>query len=143
VIHPSSSLKRREVHPSSSSRKGRASRRKGLDAERVLVRFLQSRGLSASKVSRTGYAGTDLSVDLLGIERRVECKVRSHGFRQLYEWLANADMLVIRADRKEPLVVIPLWLAAEVAAVAEELEHERCISSSSIQEREDAPAVIR
>jgi hypothetical protein len=30
-----------------------------------------------------------------------------------------ADMLVIRADRREPLVVLPMWLAAEVAAVAE------------------------
>jgi len=27
--------------------------------------------------------------------------------------------LIVRADRKEPLVVIPLRLAAEVAAVAE------------------------
>jgi hypothetical protein len=27
----------------------------------------------------------------------------------------------VRADRKEPLVVIPLWLAAEVAAVSEGL----------------------
>src|SRR6516165_9032299 len=115
------SLRRKHEVPS-STRKGRASRRKGLDAERVLVRYLQSRGLNATKTSRTGYAGTDLSVDLLGIERRVECKVRSHGFRQLYEWLANSDVLVIRADRKEPLCVLPLWLAAEVAAVAEGIE---------------------
>ena len=102
-----------------SSRKGRASRRKGLDAERSLVRYLQSKGLSAEKTSRTGYRGTDLSVDLLGISRSIECKVRSHGFTQLYEWLANADMLVIRADRREPLVVLPMWLASEIATVAE------------------------
>jgi hypothetical protein len=105
--------------PSPSSRKGRASRRKGLDAERVLVRYLQGRGLNATKCSRTGYAGTDLAVDLLGIERRVECKVRARAFNQIYKWLAAADMLVIRADRKEPLAVVPLWLAAEVARVAE------------------------
>jgi hypothetical protein len=86
------------------------------------VRYLQAKGLSATKTSRTGYAGTDLAVDLLGIERRVECKVRSHGFTQLYEWLANSDLLIIRADRKEPLCVLPLWLAAEVAAVAEGTE---------------------
>jgi hypothetical protein len=41
----------REVHPSSSSRRGRASRRKGLDAERVLVRFLQQRGLAGAMMS--------------------------------------------------------------------------------------------
>ena len=37
----------------------------------------------------------------------------------MYEWLGNSDLLIIRADRKEPLCVLPLWLAAEVAAVAE------------------------
>jgi hypothetical protein len=84
-----------------------------------LVRYLQAKGLSAEKTSRTGYSGTDISLDLLGIERRVECKVRSHGFRQLYEWLGNADLLIVRADRKEPLVVIPLWLASEIAATSE------------------------
>jgi hypothetical protein len=33
---------------------------------------------------------------------------------------ALADMLVIRADRKEPLIIVPPWLAAEVARVAEQ-----------------------
>jgi hypothetical protein len=37
----------------------------------------------------------------------------------MYEWLGNSDLLIIRADRKEPLCVLPLWLAAELAAVAE------------------------
>jgi hypothetical protein len=59
VIHPSSSPSRRgtgsqEVHPSPSSRKGRASRRKGLDAERVLVRYLQARGFAAERVPLSG-----------------------------------------------------------------------------------------
>jgi hypothetical protein len=106
--------------PPPSSRKGRASRRKGLDAERVLVRFLQQRGLNATKTSRAGYSGTDLAVDLLGIERRVEVKVRARAFNQLYSWLANSDLLIIRADRREPLVVLPLWLASEIASVAEQ-----------------------
>ena len=123
-----------------SSRKGRASRRKGLDAERSLVRYLQSKGLSAEKTSRTGYRGTDLSVDLLGISRSIECKVRSHGFTQLYEWLANADMLVIRADRREPLVVLPMWLAAEVAAAAEQNEINEAPSLSP-RERKDASLI--
>jgi hypothetical protein len=95
------------------------SRRKGLDAERVLVRYLQGRGLNATKTWRTGYAGTDLAVDLLGISRSIECKVRARAFGALYRWLANADMLVIRADRREPLIVIPMWLGAEIAKAAE------------------------
>ena len=37
----------------------------------------------------------------------------------MYEWLDGNDLLIVRADRREPLVVIPLRLAAEIAAVAE------------------------
>ena len=32
------------------------------------------------------------------------------------EWLNGADLLIVRADRKEPLFGIPLRLATEVAA---------------------------
>ena len=63
--------------------------------------------------------GNDLSVPLLGIDRRIEVKARGNGFRQLYEWLDGADFLIVRADRSEPLIVLPLKFAAEIAALAE------------------------
>jgi hypothetical protein len=110
----------REVHLfSKGKRGGRASRRKGANAERALVRFLQDKGFAAEKSSRTGYTGHDLTVPLLGFDRRVEVKVRANGFRELYRWLNAADLLIVRSDRREPLVVIPLKLAAEIATVAE------------------------
>ena len=99
--------------------KKRASRRKGATEERAMVRYLQARGFAAEKSSRTGYRGPDLSVPLLGVDRSVECKVRAKAFGQLYRWLGNADLLIVRADRREPLVVIPMWLASEIAAEAE------------------------
>jgi hypothetical protein len=58
-------------------------------------------------------------VPLLGVDRRVEVKVRGNGFRELYHWLDGADLLIVKADRLEPLVVLPLKLAAEIAAQAE------------------------
>jgi hypothetical protein len=58
-------------------------------------------------------------VPVLGIDRTVEVKVRGNGFRQLYEWLGRRHLLIVRADRREPLVVLPLRLAAEIAAAAE------------------------
>jgi hypothetical protein len=81
--------------------------------------LLQERGFAAEKSSRTGYTGHDLTVPMLGTDRHVEVKIRANGFRELYGWLDGADLLIVRADRKEPLVVLPLRLAAEVAAVAE------------------------
>jgi hypothetical protein len=36
----------------------------------------------------------------------------------LYRWLDDRDFLIVRADRNEPLVVLPLKFAAEIAAIA-------------------------
>jgi Holliday junction resolvase len=104
-------------------RGGRASRQKGNRAEQALVRFLQERGFAAERVPLSGAArgkfGGDISVPLLGVDRRVEVKARANGFARLYDWLAGNDFLIVKCDRAEPLVVIPLKLAAEIAAKAE------------------------
>ena len=104
-------------------RGGRASRQKGNRAERALVRALQDKGFAAERVPLSGSAGGsycgDLTVPLLGVDRVIESKVRAHGFAQLYDWLDGRDLLVVRADRKEPLVVLPLGLAIEIATAAE------------------------
>ena len=71
-----------------------------------------------------GRFGGDVSLPLLGIDRRVEIKARANGFARLYGWLNGADLLVLKADRREPLVVIPLALAAEIAAMAERNRHD-------------------
>jgi Holliday junction resolvase len=103
---------------------GRASRDKGNRAERATVRLLQNHGFAAERVplsgSMRGRFGGDVSVPLLGVDRRAEVKVRSDGFREIYKWLDGADLLIVRADRRELLVVIPLKLAVEIATVAEQ-----------------------
>jgi Holliday junction resolvase len=102
---------------------GRAPRAKGNRAERALVKFLQDRGFAAERVPLSGSAGGsyvgDLSIPIRGVDRCVEVKVRGGGFRTLYTWLDGRDLLIVRADRSEPLVIIPLKLAAEIAAAAE------------------------
>jgi hypothetical protein len=95
------------------------SRRKGSRNERTLVRLLQAEGFAAEKCSRTGYAGPDLTMPLLGVDRSVEVKCRADGFRELYKWLDGADFLIVRCDRHDPLCVVPLRLAVEVAKAAE------------------------
>jgi hypothetical protein len=70
-----------------------------------------------------GRFGGDVSVPLLGVDRRVEVKVRGNGFRELYRWLDGADFLIVRADRLEPLVVVPLKFASEIAALAEQTKN--------------------
>lgn len=105
---------------------GRASRDKGNRAERAIVHALQNAGFAAERVPLSGAArgrfGGDVSVPLLGIDRRVEVKARANGFRRLYDWLGDHDFLIVRADRCEPLVVVPLKFAAEIAALAERMK---------------------
>ena len=89
---------------------GRSPRQKGDRAERALVRVIQDGGLAAERVPLSGaargkYCG-DLTVPILGRDRIVEVKVRARGFSQLYAWLEGRDLLVARADRREPLVVL-------------------------------------
>ena len=101
---------------------GKACRQKGDRAERAIVKFLQERGFAAERVPLSGSAGGsycgDLTLPILEVDRVVEVKCRADGFRELYKWLQDRDILIVRADRKEPLVILPLKLAAEIAAKA-------------------------
>jgi hypothetical protein len=110
-------------------RGGKASRLKGNREEMHLVALLQEAGFSAERVPLSGqvggkYAG-DLSVPLLGVDRTVEVKIRGNGFRKLYTWLAGRDLLIVRADRLAPLVVLPLGLAIKIARQAERAPREQ------------------
>src|SRR5213082_1673914 len=104
-------------------RGGKASRQKGNRAERAIVKFLQDRGFAAERVPLSGSAGGsylgDISIPLLGIDRCCEVKARARGFEQLYSWLAERDLLIVKADRKRPIVILSLDLAAEIAMAAE------------------------
>jgi hypothetical protein len=102
---------------------GCASRQKGNRLERAIVRLLQDQGFGAERVPLSGSAGGsycgDISVPLLGIDRTIECKARANGFRELYPWLDGRDALIVKAGRREPLVIVPMRLAAEVVVAAE------------------------
>ena len=109
------------------SRGGRASRDKGNRTERAIVRLLQEYGLASERVPLSGAArgrfGGDISVPLLGVDGRVEVKARGNGFRRLYDWLGDHDFLIVKADRLEPLVVLRLEFASEIAALAEQTKN--------------------
>jgi Holliday junction resolvase len=101
---------------------GKASRQKGNRTERAIVKYLLEHGLAVERVPLSGSAGGsyqgDMTVPIIGTRRVIEAKVRAKGFSQLYDWLVDRDILIVRADRREPLVILPLKLAAEIAARA-------------------------
>ena len=113
-----------DPQPAKRRHGGRASREKGSRVERLIVARLQEEaGLAAERIPLSGSAGGrfsgDVSVPLLGRDHRVEVKCRARGFQQLYAWLDGNDFLIIKQDHAEPLVVVPLRLAAEIARQAE------------------------
>jgi hypothetical protein len=99
---------------------GRRSREKGARTERAIVSALQSAGLSGQRVPLSGSVGGrftgDVVLPLMGRDLCLEVKARAQGFRELYSWLDGRDVLIVKADRQEPLVVVRLSLAAEVAS---------------------------
>jgi hypothetical protein len=92
---------------------GRRSRDKGARVEREIAKLIGAR-----KVSRAYQAGHDLELPL-GDDRilRIEVKARADGFRELYDWLGDRDVLIVKANRQDPLVVVRLPLAAEIVGV--------------------------
>ncbi len=64
---------------------GKASRRKGDRFERECVALFQTHGIAAERVPLSGAAGGsfsgDVTVPILGIDRRLEAKIRRGGFK--------------------------------------------------------------
>jgi Holliday junction resolvase hjc len=102
---------------------GKAPRQKGNRGERALVRLLQDNGLAGERVPLSGsargsYLG-DVRAPVNGRDWTLEVKCRRGGFGSLYRWLQNRDALILKSDRKEFLVVLPLRRALEVVHAAE------------------------
>lgn len=89
---------------------GRASKAKGARIEREIVALHEAAGIPAEKQPLSGalggkYAG-DVVVDGVFVTE-VKCRANGEGFATLEKWLGSRDMLYLRKDRSEPLVLLP------------------------------------
>src|SRR5262249_61120562 len=86
----------------SASRQGngvmscRRARDKGARTERAMVRLMLAYALPARKVSAMYKRGEDLRVIVGDVERSVEVKCRAAGFNQLYDWLNERNILILK-----------------------------------------------
>jgi hypothetical protein len=97
-----------EIGPMSG---GRSSRENGMRAERQIVELFRQVGLEAYRVPLSGISAgfkSDVEVRIGSQRLRFESKVRAKEFGLLYRWLTGSDALVVKADRKPMLVVLPL-----------------------------------
>lgn len=95
---------------------GRLSRDKGARIEREIVSRHLLMGVHAEKVPLSGQSayrdGVDVDIYPWGRDREplvaeVKARASGGGFRMLERWLSNADLLILRRDRAEPLICLP------------------------------------
>ena len=110
-----------ELAPGQNGRNsgGARHRRKGERIERELVERCRALGIHADRyplsgASRFRGSGHDIDFYIFGRDEApavAECKARKSGggFTTLDRWLGDFDLLVLRRDRADPLV-LPPWL---------------------------------
>jgi Holliday junction resolvase len=81
---------------------GKMQRDKGARVEREIAKELG--GMRVPLSGATEFAKGDVVAHGLTFE----VKARANGFKQIYDWLGKNDALIIKADRKEALVVVPI-----------------------------------
>lgn len=87
---------------------------KGKRLEREAARLMRWRRVplsGAAAASGEEYAG-DLVDDVTGW--RAQVKGEADGFRRLYRWLEGHDVLLLKADRKPWLAVLPASVLREI-----------------------------
>ena len=62
-----------------------------------------------------GHFNGDVVIPLMGRHLCIGVKAGADGFRELHCWLNQRDVLIVKADRQDPLVVLRLSLAAEIS----------------------------
>lgn len=68
------------------------------------MRILKNSEIDAKRVPLSG--GTWMKGDVIFDDKKIECKCRANGFVQLYNWIEDSDYVAVKADRKEPLIVM-------------------------------------
>jgi hypothetical protein len=107
---------------------GKKSRDKGVRSERNLVRKLRELGIPARRVPLSGshpgepddliicdcdvgekldsgHAGHAADASQCDVTKRAEVKVRAKGFKQIYRWIEGTQLLFIKNDGGDWLVV--------------------------------------
>jgi|SRR5579871_2648118 len=95
---------------------GRMQRRKGRRAELEIVHLHRNLGIEAERVpdsgaSRYRQVAGDVDVHVFGenegpLIAEVKSRGKGTGFRVLERWLADNDLLFVRRDHAQPLVVL-------------------------------------
>ena len=116
---------------------GKAPRQKGNRFERQIVDILRTAGLDAYRIPLSGSMRgfkQDIVIRAPGRNLTIEAKSRASGFAFIYKAIADADMLVVKVDRHEPLAVVRL---ADLVAIMGASETHKPASGHAIESPTD------
>lgn len=88
----------------------RNARRKGADLERTAVNMAKEKGFGAARIKGSGAQATGHKDITLSPphhrEMTVECKWRGDGFKEIYRWSEDVDVLLVKANRRPIMAVL-------------------------------------
>ena len=98
--------------------KAASAKAKGRRLEQQVVDELTAIGFECRRQPGSGiYQGFDHDVVLeRGRPFIIECKSRKEGWKTLERWRGKADVLVLKVDRGQPFVYMPLSVLGELMA---------------------------
>lgn len=97
--------------------KPRSAKAKGTRLEVEVVKLLEKQGIEARRQPGSGIYPDfphDVELKVNGKRYIVECKARKSGFATLDRWKGQADLLVVKVDRGDPIVYLPLRVLGEI-----------------------------
>jgi hypothetical protein len=98
------------------ARRGRAAKAKGYRTEHEMRKRHIIAGIPCKRVPLSGAVEgykDDLILDVFdGLSVEVKARKTGKGFRQLETWQGEADVLIVKRDRQDPMVVVDwgVWL---------------------------------
>ena len=125
---------------------GRSPRQKGDRLERFIVNELRAAGIDAYRVplsgAMRGFKG-DIHIKSSTRNLTMEAKSRKAGFKFIYDSLGDNDLLCVRVDRDDPLVIMPLSTFTEVLSTKERTNPPASTSSDNpLQQPIDDPVTV-
>ena len=118
------------------------SREKGNRGERAIVALLKAYGLDAYRVPLSGAARgfkDDVELRIPNRTLRIESKVRSKGFKNIYLWIRGADILVVKKDHEKPLAIIDLQLLGQILSQIHRSQTENVAGKTLLRKPLDTP----
>ena len=129
---------------------GKMQRAKGARVERKFVNLHKEMGVPAERAPYSGAVkgrltdmqGEDIKIEINGVNVTAEVKARKEGWKTIYDQIARTDILFLKANNKDPLVVLQwdtwAWLLKEITCGAAKQN----TSSYTTQPREDAKTLV-